>query len=160
MYYPSLMHQVISRRLFASRISSIESYEILKSSPPKGVLVGWFHSRHSLACKMYESSFIDMEKKFPDAHFFSIDVDEVPTAAYDAEVVDVPQVVVMPIGKKLNGILWGREDWTGMRANGSDYTEILKRAEHKISEKLKSTSEEVVNRKWQFDPATGGSMPV
>lgn len=55
--------------------------------------------------KMYKPQFEAMAASYPKAAFFTCDVDDAPLAAYDAEVVDVPSVVVLPLGLKPDGSL-------------------------------------------------------
>ena len=65
------------------RVASKGQYEQLRKDTEAPVLVGWFSSRHSLACRMYEKQFDELAGKFPDYQFFKSEVDEVPEAAYD-----------------------------------------------------------------------------
>ena len=72
-------------------------YEALKQS--SRVAVGYFHSKSSLASKLNETKFEGIAASYPESYgFFKVDVDAVPSVAYEMEVTDVPSVGVQPLG--------------------------------------------------------------
>ena len=108
---------------------------------------------------MYEQQFDELAEKFPTYQFFKSAVDETPEAAYDCEVTDVPQICVLPIGKKPDGSLFDKSDLQTVKAELGRYDQLVSRA-HKtvaavqIGEQVRSEKPE-----WTFDPATGTSLP-
>ncbi|CAK8996138.1 Hypothetical protein (Fragment) [Durusdinium trenchii] len=52
---------------------------------------------------MYKEQFEAMAKSYPKYSFYTCDVDDAPLAAYDAEVTEVPSVVIQPLGLKPDG---------------------------------------------------------
>ena len=145
---------------YVRTVTSQEEYEGLKAAAEAPVLVGLFTAKHSLAGKMYASQFPELANKFSNFAFFKCDVDQVPSAAYDAEVVEDFQVAVMPIGMEVST---GREctkiDWVGVtaeRAGGA--FNVIKETEN-ILAKL-SIAKSQKSKRWEFDPSTGTTTCV
>merc|ERR1719379_1665021 len=92
------------------------------------MMVGWFNSHFSTAGKMYEEQFDAMSKAYPKYTFYKCDVDDVPLAAYDAEVEDVPSVVVLPLGLKPDGSEYDKTDMVVIKADLSNYSEVIPKA--------------------------------
>merc|ERR1712151_1355419 len=100
----------LSRRfLSVPAIKDYAMYEAMKASKAP-MMVGFFTGHFSLAGKMYAEQFESMASSYPKAKFFKCDVDDVPLAAYDSEVVNVPSVVVMPLGLKPDGSPYDKSD--------------------------------------------------
>jgi thiol-disulfide isomerase/thioredoxin len=150
--------RLLSGRYSVLRVTSEQQYEQLKSTADAPVLVGWFSSRHSLACKLFEKQFDELAAKFPNYQFFKADVDDAPRAAYDCEVTDVPQISVLPIGKKPDGSFFDKADWQTVKAELGRYDQVVSRASEVIG--AVRTGEEIRSHKkeWAFDPATGTSQ--
>merc|ERR1719422_2072817 len=100
----------LSRRLLSvPAIKDIAAYNALKTSKAP-VMVGWFTGHFSTAAKMYSEQFEAMASAYPKYAFYKCDVDDVPLAAYDAEVTEVPSVVIQPLGLKPNGAPYDKTD--------------------------------------------------
>merc|ERR1719150_564685 len=115
----------LSRRLLsAPAITDMTAYTSLKTSKAP-VMVGWFTGHFSTAAKMYIEQFETMAKAYPKYEFYTCDVDDVPTAAYDAEVVDVPSVVIQPLGLKSNGSPYDKTDMVVVAAELARYDQVI-----------------------------------
>jgi hypothetical protein len=150
--YRSLLNPIL-------RISSKQEYEALKHSTEAPVVIGWFSSQHSLACKMYEKQFDELAAKFPTYQFFKTDVDAAPEAAYDCEVTDVPQISILPLGRKVDGSFFDKSDLTTIKTQLGRYDQLVSKAHTAVAalsvgETVRETKPEFV-----FDPATGTSLP-
>ena len=55
-----------------------------------------------------------MAKSYPKYSFYTCDVDDAPLAAYDAEVTEVPSVVIQPLGLKPDGSYYDKTDMAGV----------------------------------------------
>merc|ERR1719245_2624301 len=73
-------------------------------------MVGFFTGHWSLASKMYKEQFEAMAASYPKESFYTCDVDDAPLAAYDAEVTEVPSVVIQPLGLKPDGSAYDKTD--------------------------------------------------
>ena len=92
-----------SRRLLSfPTIKDAAKYEAMKTAKIP-VMVGWFTGHFSTAAKQDEAQFEAMSNAYPKYTFYKCDVDDCPIAAYDAEVEDVPSVVILPLGLRLDG---------------------------------------------------------
>lgn len=107
---------------------------------------------------MFEEDFVKLAAQYPQYTFFKCDVDQVPKAAYDAEVVDSPQVSMIPTGTRLDGSLYGKADMKTVKANLAMYSEIVPDAK-KMLDSFKFGPSPVEKKPWVFDPATGTSLP-
>eukprot|EP00429_Kryptoperidinium_foliaceum_P132612 CAMPEP_0176277220 /NCGR_PEP_ID=MMETSP0121_2-20121125/48167_1 /TAXON_ID=160619 /ORGANISM="Kryptoperidinium foliaceum, Strain CCMP 1326" /LENGTH=155 /DNA_ID=CAMNT_0017617517 /DNA_START=46 /DNA_END=513 /DNA_ORIENTATION=- len=148
-----------SRRfLSAAAIKDAKTYESLKTSG-KTMMVGYFTSHFSLAGKMYKPQFEAMAASYPKAAFYTCDVDDAPLAAYDAEVVDVPSVVVLPLGLKPDGSPYDKSDMVVISPELARFDQVLSRAKAVID--ATNVVEDPQGQKpWQFDPATGTTLPA
>lgn len=45
------------------------------------MMVGWFAAKWSTGAKMFEPEFEKLSTSYPEATFYKVDMDEVPTAA-------------------------------------------------------------------------------
>lgn len=122
------------------------------------LLVGWFSGRWSTAAKVFESDFESLAAEYPKYTFFKCDVDTVPQAAYDSEVVDSPQISIIPTGTKTDGTLYGKADMVTIRAKLSNYSNIVPDAKTAV-ESFKFGPSPAEKQPWVFDPATGTSVP-
>lgn len=107
---------------------------------------------------MFENDFENLASQYPNYTFFKCDIDSVPRAAYDAEVVDTPQVSIIPTGTKPDGTFYGKADLITVKAKLSDYSSIIPEAK-KALDSLKFGSTPSEKKPWVFDPATGTSVP-
>lgn len=142
-------------------IKSQQEFDALKLN--SRVLVGYFNAKFSTPGKLQYSKFEDMAKHGGNATFFSVDVDEAPTVAYDCEVTDVPSVAVLPLGAKADGTMFDKTEMVTVNAGESlDYDNVVskgKAAWDAMSADL-SVSDSAESRKpWKFDPATGTTLP-
>ena len=148
---------MLTRRVLARypivRVSSKEQYLELKTASEAPVLVGWFSSKHSLACKLYEQQFDALAAKFPSYQFFKTEVDQAPEAAYDCEVTDVPQISVLPVGRKSDGALFDKSDLQTVKADLGRYDTLVLRASAVLADLR--TSDASTKPNFVFDPATG-----
>merc|ERR1711869_54048 len=92
------------------------------------VMVGWFTGHFSTAAKMYEGQFEAMASAYPKYTFYKCDVDDCPLAAYDAEVEDVPSVVILPLGMKPDGSHYDKTDMVVVAPELARYDQIIPRA--------------------------------
>merc|ERR1712151_525096 len=74
------------------------------------MMVGFYTAHFSAASKMFAEQFEAMSKAYPKYSFYTCDVDDVPLAAYDAEVTEVPSIVIQPLGLKPNGAPYDKTD--------------------------------------------------
>lgn len=139
-------------------ISSAEEYQTMKSTAEAAVLVGWFSARHSLPAKLFAPDFVSLAQKYPNYQFFTLNVDEAPTAAYDAEVTDAPEIVVMPVGSKPDGSRFDKTDWVCVKAKLGRYDQLVDQARQVIDSIQVGESSEKTS--WVFDPATGTTLPL
>merc|ERR1711948_142791 len=123
-------------------------------------MVGWFTGHFSTAAKMYTEQFEAMAKAYPKYQFYTCDVDDVPLAAYDAEVVDVPSVVIQPLGLKPDGSPYDKTDMVVISPELAQFDQVIPRAKAAIdSLEVLDDPEAPAPKPWQFDPATGTTLP-
>merc|ERR1712187_50217 len=115
------------RLLCAPAIREYAAYEAMKTSKTL-MMVGLYTGHFSTACKMYSEKFQEMSKAYPKYSFYTVDVDECPRAAYDAEVEDVPSVVILPLGLKPNGAKYDKTDMVVVSADCAKYDEVIPNA--------------------------------
>jgi hypothetical protein len=108
---------------------------------------------------MFESEFDKLAEQYPNYTFFKVNVDEVPRAAYDAEVVDSPQVSIIPTGTKPDGSLYGKSDMVTVKADLANYSGILPTAKNHI-DGFTFGPAPVRKEPWVFDPSTGTTIPL
>merc|ERR1719359_2595656 len=92
------------------------------------MMVGWFTGHFSTASKMYEEQFETMAKSYPKYTFFKVDVDDCPLAAYDAEVEEVPSVVILPLGLKPDGSPYDKTDMVVVSPELAKFDQVIPRA--------------------------------
>merc|ERR1719214_363678 len=122
------------------------------------MMVGWFTGHFSTGAKMFEEQFETMAKAYPKYSFYKVDVDDVPLAAYDAEVEEVPSVVVLPLGLKSNGAHFDKTDMVVVAPEMASFNEVIPRAKAAI-DGITVIEDEAERKPWQFDPNTGTTMP-
>jgi len=139
-------------------LKDISQYEALKTSPAQ-MMVGYFNAHFSLAGKMYEKQFDEMSKTYPKYSFFKVDVDEVPLAAYDAEVEEVPSIVCIPLGTKADGTEYDKTDMIVVKPELAKFNEVIPAAKAAV-DSFKFADITVESRPaWKFDPSTGTTLP-
>mmetsp|Transcript_88041 Transcript_88041/g.229636 ORF Transcript_88041/g.229636 Transcript_88041/m.229636 type:complete len:156 (-) Transcript_88041:77-544(-) len=145
------------RLLSAPAIKDYAAYEAMKTSKAP-MMVGFYTGHFSLASKMYAEQFEAMAGSYPKAKFYKCDVDDVPLAAYDSEVVDVPSVVILPLGLKPNGAPYDKTDMVVVSPELGRFDQVISRAKAALDgiTVIEDDSEPVP---WQFDPATGTTLP-
>jgi len=166
---PCLQHQVFRNSLvvmalrFSRRLLSVPAvkdfaaYEAIKTSKAP-VMVGWFTGHFSTAGKMYAEQFEAMAKAYPKYSFYTCDVDDVPLAAYDAEVEEVPSVVIQPLGLKPDGSKYDKTDMVVVAPELARFDQVVARAKAAI-DATNVVEGDDEPRPWQFDPATGTTLP-
>merc|ERR1719420_2321458 len=115
-------------------------------------MVGWFTGHFSTAAKMYAPQFEAMASSYPKATFYTCDVDDVPLAAYDSEVVDVPSVVILPLGLKPDGSPYDKTDMVVVSPELGAYNEVVSKAKAAL-DGITVIEDESDPQPWQFDPA-------
>merc|ERR1719394_1284242 len=91
-------------------------------------MVGLFPGHWSLASKMYAPQFEAMAASYPKAKFYTCDVDDAPQAAYDAEVTEVPSVVIQPLGLKPDGSPYDKTDMVVVAPELARFDQVLPKA--------------------------------
>ena len=82
----------------------------------------------------------------------------VPKAAYDAEVVDSPQISLIPTGAKPDGSMYCKSDMISVKAKLANYSTIIPEAK-KAVESFRFGESPSEKKPWVFDPATGTTIP-
>mmetsp|Transcript_45878 Transcript_45878/g.133554 ORF Transcript_45878/g.133554 Transcript_45878/m.133554 type:complete len:111 (-) Transcript_45878:108-440(-) len=108
---------------------------------------------------MFKPQFEAMAANYPKAKFFTCDIDDAPLAAYDAEVTEVPSVVVLPLGLKPNGSHYEKSDMVVVAPELARFDQVLPRAKAVIDATTVVEDPEGP-RPWHFDPATGTTLPA
>merc|ERR1719433_2221496 len=134
------------------------SYEALRTSGVT-MTVGFFSGHFSLAGKMYKPQFEAMANSYPKAKFYTCDIDDVPRAAYDSEVTEVPSVVIQPLGLKPDGSPYDKSDMIVVAPVEGRFDQVLPKAKAAL-DALVVLEDPEEPTPWQFDPATGTSMPA
>lgn len=148
----------LSRRLLnVPAVKDYATYEAMKTSKAP-MMVGYYTGHFSLAGKMYAEQFEAMASSYPKAKFYKCDVDDVPMAAYDSEVVDVPSVVIMPLGLKPDGSPYDKTDMVVVSAELGRYDQVISKAKAAL-DGITVIEDDSEPQPWQFDPATGTSLP-
>eukprot|EP00929_Paragymnodinium_shiwhaense_P078334 TRINITY_DN4059_c0_g1_i1.p1 TRINITY_DN4059_c0_g1~~TRINITY_DN4059_c0_g1_i1.p1 ORF type:complete len:156 (-),score=47.20 TRINITY_DN4059_c0_g1_i1:160-627(-) len=147
-----------SRRLLnIPAIKDNLKYEALKTSKTP-MMVGWYTGHFSAASKMYTEQFEAMSKAYPKYSFYSCDVDDCPLAAYDAEVEEVPSVVILPLGLKPDGSPYDKTDMVVVSPELGRFDQVIPRAKAAL-DSITVLEDEGERAPWQFDPATGTTLP-
>eukprot|EP00442_Polarella_glacialis_P059666 CAMPEP_0115134014 /NCGR_PEP_ID=MMETSP0227-20121206/54820_1 /TAXON_ID=89957 /ORGANISM="Polarella glacialis, Strain CCMP 1383" /LENGTH=125 /DNA_ID=CAMNT_0002540365 /DNA_START=164 /DNA_END=541 /DNA_ORIENTATION=+ len=122
------------------------------------MMVGWYTGHFSTGAKMYKEQFEAMSKAYPKASFYTCDVDDVPLAAYDSEVTEVPSIVIQPLGLKPDGSYYDRTDMVVVAPELAQFDQVISRAKAALDsiQVLEVGGEKLP---WQFDPATGTTLP-
>merc|ERR1712070_1045198 len=108
-------------------IKDYAAYEAMKTSTAP-MMVGYYTSHFSAASKLYAEQFEAMSKAYPKYSFYKVDVDDVPLAAYDAEVEEVPSVVILPLGLKPSGSHYDKTDMVVVAPEMAKFDEVIGRA--------------------------------
>merc|ERR1711862_267752 len=109
----------------------------------------------------YSDQFESMAKAYPKYQFYTCDVDDAPLAAYDAEVEEVPSVVILPLGLKPCGAPYDKTDMVVVAPELARFDQVIPRAKAAIDAITVVEREGADAAKpWQFDPATGTSLPA
>ncbi|CAJ1454532.1 unnamed protein product, partial [Effrenium voratum] len=118
----------LSRRLLSvPAIKDFAQYEAIKTSKAP-MMVGFFSGHWSMAGKMYKEQFQAMANSYPKYSFYTCDVDDAPLAAYDAEVTEVPSVVIQPLGLKPDGSYYDKTDMVVVAPELAKFDQVLSRA--------------------------------
>mmetsp|Transcript_43331 Transcript_43331/g.99856 ORF Transcript_43331/g.99856 Transcript_43331/m.99856 type:complete len:156 (+) Transcript_43331:85-552(+) len=148
----------LSRRLLCSpAVKDFATLEAMKTSK-SSMMVGFFTGHFSTASKMYAEQFEAMAKSYPKYTFYTCDVDDCPMAAYDMEIEDVPAVAILPLGLKPDGSPYDKTDLVVVSAELAKYNEVLPRAKSAI-DSITVVDDDSERQPWQFDPATGTTLP-
>merc|ERR1740138_331779 len=91
-------------------------------------MVGFYTGHFSAASKMYRDQFEAMSKSYPKATFYTCDIDDTPLAAYDAEVTEVPSVVIQPFGLKPDGSFYDKTDMVVVSPELAQFDQVIPRA--------------------------------
>merc|ERR1712159_511869 len=121
-------------------------------------MVGFYTAHHSAASKLYKDQFEAMSKAYPKYSFYTVDVDDVPTAAYDAEVEEVPSVVMLPLGLKPDGSHFDKTDMGVVAPELAKFDQVISSAKAAI-DGITVIESDAERQPWQFDPATGTTLP-
>jgi thioredoxin-like negative regulator of GroEL len=70
----------------------------------QGLLVAVFHSSWCQFCKALTPGLPEIQKKFNDMKFISIDVDEAPKTCIELNIQTVPTVIVFSSGKLITSL--------------------------------------------------------
>merc|ERR1719428_2118252 len=108
-------------------IKDMATYEAMKTSSTP-MMVGFFTASHSTAGKMFAEQFEAMSKAYPKYSFYTCDVDDVPLAAYDAEVEEVPSVVILPLGLKPDGSSYDKTDMVVVSPELAKFDQVISNA--------------------------------
>merc|ERR1711896_4356 len=122
------------------------------------MMVGFFTAHHSAASKLFSEQFEAMSKAYPKYSFYTCDVDDVPLAAYDAEVEEVPSVVILPLGLKPDGSAYYKTDMVVVAPEMAKFNEVISNAKSAL-DGINVIDDEGERAPWQFDPNTGTTMP-
>ncbi|CAJ1367008.1 unnamed protein product [Effrenium voratum] len=148
----------LSRRLLSvPAIKDFAQYEAIKTSKAP-MMVGFFSGHWSMAGKMYKEQFQAMANSYPKYSFYTCDVDDAPLAAYDAEVTEVPSVVIQPLGLKPDGSYYDKTDMVVVAPELAKFDQVLSRAKAAV-DSIEVLEDEGERQPWQFDPATGTTLP-
>merc|ERR1719223_538804 len=147
----------MSRRLFnLPAIKDFAAYEAIKTSKTP-MMVGWFNGHFSTAGKMYAEQFDAMAKAYPKYTFYTVDIDDAPLAAYDAEVTEVPSIVIQPLGLKPDGSNYDKTDMVVVAPELARFDQVIPRAKAAIDGTI-VIEDPAGPRAWEFDPATGTTL--
>merc|ERR1712039_170649 len=139
-------------------IKDFAAYEALKTSKAP-MMVGWFTGHFSTAAKLYGEQFHAMASGNPKAAFYTCDIDDCPLAAYDAEVTEVPSIVIQPLGLKPDGSPYDKTDMVVVAPELAQFDQVISRAKAAI-DSLEILDDPEDPTPWKFDPATGTTIPA
>merc|ERR1712151_1082988 len=122
------------------------------------MMVGFYTAHFSAASKMFAEQFEAMSKAYPKYSFYTCDVDDVPLAAYDAEVEDVPSVVILPLGLKPDGSHYDKTDMVVVAPEMARFDQVIANAKSAI-DAINVVESDEERAPWQFDPNTGTTLP-
>merc|ERR1712217_303600 len=95
----------------------------------------------------------------PTVAFYTCDIDDVPLAAYDSEVTEVPSVVIQPLGLKPDGAPYDRTDMIVISPELAQFDQVISRAKAAI-DSVTVLDDPEEPKPWKFDPATGTTVPA
>merc|ERR1719265_2337850 len=122
-------------------------------------MIGFFTGHFSTAAKMYTPQFEAMAGSYPQYSFYTCDVDDCPLAAYDAEVEEVPSVVILPLGSKPNGAPYDKTDMVVVAPELAMFNEVIPKAKAVVDTiTVLEDPEEGERAPWSFDPSTGTTL--
>merc|ERR1712072_1646174 len=99
-----------------------------------------------------------MAKTYSKYSFYKCDVDDCPLAAYDAEVEEVPSVVILPLGLKPDGSQYDKTDMVVVAPEMAAFNEVISKAKSAL-DSITVLDDEGERAPWEFDPNTGTTMP-
>merc|ERR1711862_569904 len=143
----------MGRLLSVPALKDIATYEAMKTSTTP-MMVGYYTGHFSAVSKMSAEQFEAMAKAYPKYSFYKCDVDDVPLAAYDAEVEDVPSVVILPLGLKPDGSPYDKTDMVVVAPQMAAFHEVISKAKAAI-DAITVLDDDSERAPWQFDPNTG-----
>merc|ERR1712154_636359 len=124
---PPMALRLSRRFLSVPAVKDYATYEAMKTLG-KTMMVGFFTGHWSLASKMYKPSFEAMAASYPKAAFYTCNVDDAPLAAYDAEVPEVPSVVILPLGLRPDGSAYDKTDMVVVAPEMARFDLVLQHA--------------------------------
>merc|ERR1719230_1214448 len=145
------------RLLSVPAVKDMATYEAMKTSSTP-MMVGYYTAHHSAASKLHKEQFEAMAKSYPKYSFYTCDVDDVPLAAYDAEVEEVPSIVILPLGLKPDGSSYDKTDMVVVAPEQAAFNEVIPKAKAAL-DGISVIEDEGERAPWQFDPNTGTTMP-
>merc|ERR1712207_136314 len=92
------------------------------------MMVGYFTGHFSAGSKLFKQQFESIAAAYPKYSFYTCDVDDVPLAAYDAEVEDVPSVVILPLGLKPDGSHYDKTEMVVIAPELAAFHEVIPKA--------------------------------
>merc|ERR1719465_27437 len=115
------------------------------------MMVGWFTGHFSTGAKMFEEQFETMAKSYPKYAFYKCDVDDCPLAAYDAEVEEVPSVVILPLGLKPDGSPYDKTDMVVVAPELARFDQVIARAKAELDKiTVIEDPDEGERKPWEF----------
>merc|ERR1711972_869387 len=105
----------------------------------------------------YGEQFHAMASANPKTAFYTCDVDDVPLAAYDSEVTEVPSIVIQPLGLKPDGSPYDKTDMVVVAPELAQFDQVVPRAKAPM-DAIDVVEDPDEPTPWRFDPATGTTI--